>query len=177
MHRLFRFLLLSCCLSTTSQAGEILFGLGAGLQFGTDDHNQAAFVDAILYDYHRSSRQILSLGSSITHLRTNSASGTSQLTAFSIFPELRLSTTLESKEVFFHVRALGPSYLTTTKFGEREQAMHFAFQAQVGGGIYLDKAKKYQLRFQYRHFSNANLKQPNDGIDVPFIISIGVATD
>ncbi|GMQ48487.1 acyloxyacyl hydrolase [Vibrio sp. 10N] len=174
MYRLSRFLLLSCCLSTTSQAGEILFGLGAGPQFGTDDHNQAAFVDAILYDYHRSSRQILSLGTSITHLRTNSASGSKQLTAFSIFPELRLSSTLGSKEVFFHVRALGPSYLTTTTFGEREQAVHFAFQAQVGGGIYLDKEKKYQLRFQYRHFSNANLKQPNDGIDVPFIASIGI---
>jgi hypothetical protein len=174
MHRLSRFLLLSCCLSTTSQAGEILFGLGAGPQYGTDDHNQAAFVDAILYDYHRSSRQILSLGTSITHLRTNSASGSKQLTAFSIFPELRLSSALGGKEVFFHVRALGPSYLTKTTLGKREQAMHFAFQAQVGGGIYLDQDKKYQLRFQYRHFSNANLKQPNDGIDVPFIASFGV---
>jgi hypothetical protein len=173
MYRFSQFLLLGCCLSTTSQAGEALFGLGAGPQFDTDDNNQAAFVDAILYDYHRSSRQILSLGTSITHLKTNSASGNNHLTVFSVFPELRLSSTLASKTVFFHVRALGPSYLTTTTFGEREQAMHFAFQAQVGGGIYLDHEKKYQLRLQYRHFSNANLKQPNDGIDVPFIASFG----
>ncbi|MGL6314274.1 acyloxyacyl hydrolase [Vibrio sp. WXL103] len=157
-----------------SQAGEVIFGFGGGPQFGSDDTHIAGFIDAIVYDYQRSERQLLSIGASVTHATTNSAQGDSSFTAISIFPELKLFSQLWDKEVFFQVRALGPSYISTDTFGSREQAMQFAFQAQVGGGIYLDSQRHYQLRVQYRHFSNANLKQPNDGIDFPLMLSFGV---
>ncbi|MGX9416887.1 acyloxyacyl hydrolase [Vibrio sp. RC27] len=159
--------------SAYSYASELMLGGGLGPQFGTNDWNKTLYLDAILYDHIRSERQILSLGSSITYMGTDSQEGEESLVAFSIFPELKLFKTLAGKEAFFHVRALGPSYLSTKQFGERKQASHFAFQAQVGGGVYLDSQRKYQVRFQYRHFSNANLKQPNDGIDVPFTLAFG----
>ncbi|PMH45926.1 hypothetical protein BCU68_09975 [Vibrio sp. 10N.286.49.B3] len=166
--------LLACSvMSTEIYANELSFGLGGGPQFGSDDRNKSLFVDMILFDYARSQTQTMSIGSSITHATTNSHNGDDTFTAISIFPELKLSTTLGTSDVFFHVRALGPSYISTKTFGSREQAMHFAFQAQIGGGIYLDPQHKYQLRLQYRHFSNANFKKPNNGIDFPLMVSLG----
>ncbi|WP_162064550.1 acyloxyacyl hydrolase [Vibrio taketomensis] len=35
--------------------------------------------------------------------------------------------------------------------------------------------EKYQLRLLYRHFSNANLDKPNDGLDIPLMLSLGIA--
>ncbi|WP_264874423.1 acyloxyacyl hydrolase [Vibrio agarivorans] len=161
------------CASYHSNSTQLAVGFGGGPQFGTDDSNLASFFDVTFFNYSRSEHQMLSLGTSVTHATTNSDQGPSTFTAISIFPELKLFSTLWGKDVFFQVRALGPSYLSHHSFGSREQAMRFAFQAQVGGGIYLDPAQKYELRLQYRHFSNANLKQPNDGIDFPLMVSLG----
>ncbi|WP_232061079.1 acyloxyacyl hydrolase [Vibrio taketomensis] len=168
-------LLMTSLCSWNAYAFELLAGFGGGPQFGTDDGNTGWFLDAMLYDHKRSNQQWLSIGTGVTRIYTNSATGNSNITAISLFPELRLFTNQFDKVWFFHARALGPTYLNHENLGEREQASKFVFQAQVGAGVYLDKAKKYQLRLLYRHFSNANLDKPNDGLDIPLMLSLGIA--
>ncbi|WP_413111553.1 acyloxyacyl hydrolase [Thaumasiovibrio sp. DFM-14] len=158
--------------ANTTLASELFVGAGFGPQPGSDEHNKSALVDFTFYDHIRSERQMLSLGSSLTYISNDL--NDDKLTAFSLYPELKLFTHLYGYKSYFHVRALGPTWLTSKQIGSREQAMHFALQAQVGVGVYLDDAQHYQLRLFYRHFSNANLKQPNDGIDVPFNLALGI---
>ncbi len=148
---------------------EIFIGGGYGFQPGTKENNQSYFIDINAYDRVRSEKQMLSIGGSVTHIKQNEQT----LHAISLYPELKLFTHVLDKKSYFHVRALGPTWLSSKSLGEREQAMQFAFQAQVGFGMYLDPSESLQVRFLYRHFSNANLKQPNDGIDVPFNLALG----
>ncbi len=56
-----------------------------------------------------------------------------------------------------------------------EEATQYAFTPQVGAGFsyFLDKNKALNVEYRHRHFSNANLKLPNDGMNQRFI-SVGL---
>lgn len=53
----------------------------------------------------------------------------------------------------------------------REQSTQYSFTPQGGAGFsyFLDKNKALNVEYRYRHFSNANLKQPNEGMNQGFI--------
>jgi len=56
-----------------------------------------------------------------------------------------------------------------------EQATQYNFIPQLGGGISYDLNKNRTINFEYRyrHLSNANTKEPNDGINVNmFLVGI-----
>lgn len=146
---------------------------GAGPQPGeAGQHNQLLGVDWIPLHWMRSSRQILSLGGSVARLHGSQDGEQSSIDAFSVFPQLTLKARLwHGAEPLFMVRALGPSYLSERHLGRREQAMNFAFQAQVGAALRWDH---HSLALWYRHYSNANVRQPNDGFDIPLVIAFGV---
>ena len=46
------------------------------------------------------------------------------------------------------------------------------FQAQVGVGL-IAPADTWFIAASYKHFSNADLFAPNDGIDLPFVLTLG----
>lgn len=52
-----------------------------------------------------------------------------------------------------------------------EQSTQYSFTPQGGAGFsyFLDKNKALNAEYRYRHFSNANLKLPNDGMNQGFI--------
>jgi hypothetical protein len=77
---------------------------------------------------------------------------------------------------YFFVRALGPTYISSNTLGERKQDNHFAFQAQIGFGYEKKMASgsTMLLQLSWKHFSNANLFSDNDGIDIPFVLSMGI---
>ncbi|MBF0384391.1 MAG: acyloxyacyl hydrolase [Candidatus Omnitrophica bacterium] len=56
----------------------------------------------------------------------------------------------------------------------REQSTQWNFTPQMGGGFsyFLDKNKALSIEYRHRHFSNANKRLPNDGINQGFI-SVG----
>jgi hypothetical protein len=161
-------------------ADELIFNIGAGSQPGSDQRNKTWGVDYSFHRFERSERQHIEIGVSYTSLRTN-GSGNDSLVALSVYPQITLYPSKTSKimahspkwaQPFFFVRALGPSYISDNSLGTREQAEHFAFQAQVGVGAVINE--KGLVTFSWKHFSNAELFQPNDGIDVPFVISAGM---
>ncbi|WP_432464560.1 acyloxyacyl hydrolase [Agarivorans sp. QJM3NY_33] len=165
--------LLVLMVSSHGYATELLGYVGGGAQPSSEQVNRLAGVDAIWYDWQRSPVQRLSFGSSVSYLSTDARSGNKDLIALSVFPELKLFTRILEQDIFLQVRALGPTWLSEHHLGDREQAMHFAFLAQIGGGWYLSKNRDSYLTVFYRHYSNANLKQPNDGLDVVFNVGFG----
>lgn len=70
--------------------------------------------------------------------------------------------------------AIGPTYLSSKTFGTKEQGMKFAFQDRFGAGLEIGhQSKSIVISLQYIHYSNAGLKQPNEGFNIPFVGSIG----
>ncbi|WP_169629280.1 acyloxyacyl hydrolase [Ferrimonas kyonanensis] len=162
-------------LSATAVPALWLSG-GYGPQPG-DRHqsNSAIGLDWVPYHYARSNRQWLSVGASVARLHAHGQQGNEALWALSLFPQLTLNGPLwGNHQAFFQVRALGPTYLSDTSLGSRHQANHFAFQAQILAGIHFGTRQQHAVAIAYRHYSNANLNQPNDGLDVPFMLSVGL---
>jgi len=58
---------------------------------------------------------------------------------------------------------IGGSYWTKTKIKYRNIGSHLHFEDRIGVGI---RYKNIDLNFKYLHYSNAGLKQPNNGIDI-----------
>ncbi len=155
-------------------ADEVIVSAGYGSQPHAKQNNSLAGIDYAFYRYQRSERQFLSVGVSVNHLRTD-ANQYESLDAISIYPQLTLYATQRHgiKPLFF-VRALGPTWISKNRLGERQQEKHITLQAQVGFGVeWGGDHDGWLATVAWKHFSNANLFSENDGIDVPFSIGIG----
>ncbi len=155
-------------------ADELAFSFGGGSQPGSDQHNKQLALDYFFYKNERSSRTSLSLGLGYTYIQTD-AGFNKRLNVLSLNPRLTL-TPVSNGQYYFFVQALGPSYISGNALGDRKQDRHFAFQARIGVGIrqQLDKNKMLLLQMSWKHLSNANLFSDNDGIDIPFVFSLGI---
>ena len=172
-------------LSSAAYADEVLVTAGRGPQPGSDQRNETVGLDYSFYRYERSARQHVTVGVSYTRLTTNAADQSS-LYAVSVYPQITLFPSATSRiaarsprwaRPFFFVRALGPSYISSSTLGSRRQADSLAFQAQVGVGVQLNPGadRRGVVAVSWKHFSNADLYRDNDGIDVPLVINVGMA--
>lgn len=168
----------------SAAADEILFSLGGGPQPGSSQTNWSASLDYSFYRFERSARQHILVGTSYTYLGTNAASN-DNMYAISIYPQISLypvegswaySITPSWAEPYFFIRALGPSYISSSRLGDRQQAHNFAFQAQIGLGAVVRTRSGTELimALSWKHFSNADLFDDNDGIDLPVVLNIGI---
>jgi hypothetical protein len=172
------FSLLMLLLSGSSLAASLEHALMVNLGYGpqpsghVSQRNFTSGVDLEFYRFQRSPRQWLSLGLSYSYLASDTEQHRS-LHALSLYPQLTLlGEQYQQWQPWFFVRALGPTYLSEKQLGSRQQAKHFAFQAQVGiGATHL--ASQWQVALSYKHFSNANLDSPNDGFDIPLVFNFG----
>ena len=178
--RLFPYLLLC----GPAQADEFAVFLGSGPQAGSDQRNEVIGFEYSFYTWERSERQQLQVGVAYASYETN-AGGNSQLRVLSVFPQLtfyppkssRLALAMPNGVLpYFYTRMLGPAYISESSLGERNQANNFAFHAQIGAGFLFtsESGRQVVTHVSWRHLSNANLFSPNDGIDVPFVLTFGV---
>jgi lipid A 3-O-deacylase len=65
---------------------------------------------------------------------------------------------------------IGVSYISEKMIKGRNMSSHFQFEDRIGMGVRVGEDRKHDLNFGYLHYSNAGIKQPNDGIDI-FILS------
>jgi hypothetical protein len=167
-----------------SRADELIVNYGGGSQESSRQENRTTGVDYAFYRREKSQRQHLLIGVSYSYLSTD-ANEHKKIHAFSIYPQLSLFPSADGKfagifpgwaQPYFFVRALGPSYISGNQLGDREQSNHFAFQAQVGFGLQLDFGDdgKGIVSLSFKHFSNANFFEDNDGLDFPVVLSLGV---
>lgn len=184
-------------LTTTLLAGvpaaadELQFSLGGGPQLGSDPTggsnsqvNHTAGIDYSFYRRDRSPRSSFIIGVSYTYMGANSTEF-DRVHALSMYPQLSMYPSPESwvnslvpgdGRPHFFVRALGPSYISANRLGERRQTNNFAFQAQLGVGAWYDlkNGREMSVSISWKHFSNANLFSENDGIDLPIVLNLGV---
>lgn len=162
----------------------LILTLGAGSQPHADQSNKSAGLDYSFYRYERSAHQHLHIGVSYTRVRTDTTDN-DQLWAVSVYPQLSIYPEAAGRfralfpdwaSPYFFVRALAPTYLSEKRLGEREQAKHFSFQAQVGFGLGLRLGEQREgiVSLSWKHFSNGSLLEPNDGIDIPLVLSLGL---
>jgi hypothetical protein len=174
---LIRFMLLFCVMQgSASRADDVLVSAGGGPQLGADQDNQQVGIDYTFYEFKRTSRTSLSLGVGYTYLKTD-AQINRRIHAVTVYPELTLTPLSSSLSGYYaFVRALGPSYLSENMLGSRRQDNHFAFQAQIGVGyeFSLGDDRSLLAQLSLKHFSNANLFENNDGIDIPLVLNIGI---
>ncbi|WP_250460473.1 acyloxyacyl hydrolase [Microbulbifer litoralis] len=155
---------------------ELLFSAGGGFQPDSPQRNSTYGIDYSFKKFEKSYRQHIHLGVSYTKVQTNAAEHKS-FHAVSIYPQLNLYPRQRSwGQPYFFVRALGPSYISANQLGDRRQDNHFAFQAQVGYAARINWQSKEDLvvMISWKHFSNANLFGDNDGIDMPFVVNVGL---
>lgn len=158
---------------------ELSVNAGGGKQPHADQNNRSYGIDYNFYRFKRSPRQHLLIGASYTHLSANHDNNSfdNSSYAISIYPQLNLYLDQKSwGQPYFFVRALGPSYLSDNRLGERQQAHNFTFQAQVGAGAYFNLGANTRgtATLSWKHFSNANLFSDNDGIDLPLMLNLGL---
>ena len=162
--------------TSAARADELIWmvNAGAGQQSNSDQDNRMVGADLIFWKHERSARQEIVVGVGYTDIRTN-AGFDEHVQAVSIFPQLNLYPKDNSGKVrpMFFVRALGPTWLSDRRLGEREQGRNFCFQAQIGGGIWFGKDKDWLVALSYKHFSNAGLFDPNEAFDVPLLLTVG----
>ena len=65
---------------------------------------------------------------------------------------------------------IGISYLSGKTINGRDLSTRFQFEDRVGIGVRIGKENRHNLNLRYVHYSNAGIKQPNEGIDI-FMIS------
>ncbi|MBB3062848.1 acyloxyacyl hydrolase [Microbulbifer rhizosphaerae] len=166
--------LLLLCQSTS--ANELLLSAGGGPQPDSDQRNRTYGIDYSFKKFEKSHRQHIHLGVSYTKVKTDTDEHRS-FYAISIYPQLNLYPRRQSwGQPYFFVRALGPSYISSNQLGDRHQDNHFAFQAQVGYAARIDWQGREDLvlMVSWKHFSNANIFSDNDGIDMPFVVNVGL---
>ena len=178
-------LALWCCVDAqNANADQLLITAGGGPQPGSDQTNTTVGIDYSFFKHERSSRQHFLVGVGYTYLHTNTDEFSS-MHAISVYPQLNLYPARDGRFAqrfpdwafpFFFVRALGPSYISSNQLGDRKQNKNFAFQAQVGAGFLfgLEAERRGFVSISWKHFSNANLFNDNDGIDLPLVISLGL---
>jgi len=172
---------LSC---SPASADDLAVFMGAGPQPGSDQRNNVFGFEYSFFTLKRSDRQHFQLGVAYAQFESN-VDPSRKLHSFSIFPQLTFYPPATSKlalampdgvQTYFYTRMLGPTYINRTSLGLRNQANHFSFHAQVGAGFLFDlqDGTRGIAHISWRHISNANLFSPNDGIDVPLMITIGI---
>ena len=69
----------------------------------------------------------------------------------------------------------GPAYLFDRFLGNQEQGAHIAIQATLEGGVEfkLKHDQGIDLNLHFLHYSNAGMFNPNQGFNVPYVLSIG----
>jgi lipid A 3-O-deacylase len=73
---------------------------------------------------------------------------------------------LSSGVIPFAEAGIGAHLLSDTHLGDRSLSTAFQFGSLIGLGVGFGERGQYELSYRYTHISNADLKQPNDGVDL-----------
>lgn len=94
------------------------------------------------------------------------SSGTSDLYEVGVTPLLRLQrhTPWGAVTPFAEV-GIGAHLLSETRLGDREFSTAFQFGDIIGAGLRFGARGQYELAYRFQHFSNAGIKEPNNGIN------------
>jgi len=92
----------------------------------------------------------------------------SNLIDVGLTPVLRLQrdAELSSGVTPFAEAGVGPHLISDTTLGERDLTTAFQIGSLVGLGLGFGDNGQYQLSYRFQNFSNADIKTPNDGLEL-----------
>lgn len=70
-----------------------------------------------------------------------------------------------TKRPLYLEAGIGGSYFEETELGDRQLSTHFQFEDRIALAWQYSETSHARIRFGYSHYSNADIKQPNDGLD------------
>lgn len=97
----------------------------------------------------------------------------SALNIYSISPVIRYEFKKRGPFVPYLELSIGFSWLSNTRFDDRNFGIHFAFQDRFGFGAYVGSKQQLSLGIHVVHYSNAHLSAYNSGITIPLMLDIG----
>lgn len=154
---------------------ELTLSWGQAKQYGSYHRaqtNEIAEIGINLWRSRWGKRHEFTLGIAAARLRSDKGPN-KELQSFNLMPQYRyLIDYPNDYHQFYLVVAAGPGRITHKELGDRNQGSHLIFNDKLGLGTYLDRQRRWSLELVWRHFSNANTQQPNDGIDVPLSVTL-----
>lgn len=66
-----------------------------------------------------------------------------------------------------------PTLLSREHFADSHLGGHFLFQDYLGAGMLIGNSHRFAIEVKVMHYSNGDLAVYNDGLQVPFLLSIG----
>lgn len=158
-------LFVACAAPATAQSGEGTSG-GVSLQVGVGDHYKRymlGYETPTLWQYRFGGdwgRLDLTGEFSAAYWHADGGRHPASVWQFGATPMFRWWV----GERFFIEGGVGANVFTRTTFADKRISTAFQFGDHIGVGFQLTPASRIGLR--YSHFSNANIKRPNPGLDV-----------
>jgi|SRR5690625_621804 len=158
------------CSAPISATAQAVAGPGLGLQLGYHaDYRRASIVyetpSLWQHQFNNEWGKIdlhVAFGLSYWHSKRYDASSMGQ---FGAIPMVRWWP----NERFFLEVGSGPTVFSRSKFAGHRLSTHFQFGSRIGVGI---ATKHGQVGIRYAHFSNANIRKPNPGLDLLEVMAI-----
>lgn len=170
MKRSITLLALSLCLSnlslgmtTSTYAAEI----HVGAAYSTDQLRGVRFgyrTDAKHYEWlDWAGSPTLAFEGALNQWQ-NSNDTSDNIFAVTLSPIVRWQLT-ESPQPLFLDAGIGASYIDQTRIGNRRLSTRFQFEDRIGLSWRYSADSDGRISLQYTHYSNADIEQPNDGLD------------
>ena len=92
----------------------------------------------------------------------------SELFDLSLTPVFRLQrdTALSSGLSPYAEAGIGPHLISDTRIANKTLSTAFQFGSLIGVGLIFGEQGQYQLGYRFQHISNADIKTPNDGLNL-----------
>lgn len=156
---------------------EISVGFGWGQEIGANYENNAMVLNGTFYKFNKIDNTLFAtLDGTLAQLMSATPTHNTVVTA-----AISLGFRAYFQNPDFHkIRpylgiSFGPAYLSQTQLGTQRQGAHYDFQSTLGGGIEFAASQTQNLDVSLHliHYCNAGLARPNEGFDIPFLLSIG----
>lgn len=105
----------------------------------------------------------LKIDSALNHWQ-DSNDTSDNITAFTISPVLSWHIAGSERPLYLEA-GIGGSYFDKTSLGNRNFSTKFQFEDRISLSWQFSKSSDVRLDFGYTHYSNADIKRPNDGLD------------
>lgn len=156
---------------------EISAGYGWGKEINEDYQTTAFVLSGKFYKFPKIDNTLFAtIDGSISQLHADT-SDYSNLTTAALALALRayfINPELHKIRPYLEISS-GPAYLSENQLGKRQQGANFDLQSTLGGGIEfgLKNKRSVDINLHLVHYCNAGLFKPNQGFNVPYVVSIG----
>ena len=162
-----RALVLSCALSTLLVMPVTHALDGITVQIGESSENTTTYRIGAQWEFGRTLWQSAGGGMQLdgywdAGVTRWSSLGATSLTLTPMF-RLNFATSVAGVTPFLE-GGIGAAYFTETDLDDQDLGSKFQFEDRLGAGLRFASGSEVGVR--YYHYSNAGIKQPNDGIDM-----------